>query len=148
MPGNWCQARNDETTSRLPDTYLVSGLRPHAGPAGASRRREIDPSDAASPQPRNSRVEPSDEKTNHAPNSFLLTTGQRPGMAVPSRRHSYADFDQLSRAATPHTITGPKLPYGAPFGPVMYPSLAIFKMRNSSVRRPRYPFLMASSVHS
>src|ERR1700747_2216097 len=62
--------------------------------------------------------------------------------------HSYADFDQLRRAATPHTITGPKLPYGAPFGPVMYPSLAIFRMRNSSVRRPRYPFLMASSVHS
>src|SRR4029077_12048849 len=24
--------------------------------------------------------------------------------------HSYADFDQLRRAATPHTITGPKLP--------------------------------------
>jgi hypothetical protein len=54
----------------------------------------------------------------------------------PPTRH-FADFVQLSRAATPHTITGPKLPYGAPPGPVMYPSLANFKMRNSSVRRPR-----------
>src|SRR5438552_2039555 len=44
---------------------------------------------------------------------------------------------QLRRAATPHTITGPALPNGAPLGPVMYPSLASFKMRNSSVRRPR-----------
>jgi len=44
---------------------------------------------------------------------------------------------QFSRAATPQTMTGPALPNGAPFGPVMYPSLASFKMRNSSVRRPR-----------
>src|ERR1700746_57188 len=109
MPGNWCRARNDETTSRLPDTYLVSDLRPHAGPAAASRRCEIDPSDAASPQPRSSRVEPSDEKTNHAPNSCLQQAG---GMEWQSQAaaHSYADFDQLRRAATPQTITGPKLP--------------------------------------
>ena len=53
------------------------------------------------------------------------------------RKAQLEGFIQLSRAATPHTITGPKLPYGAPFGPVMYPSLANFKMRNSSVRRPR-----------
>ncbi len=51
-------------------------------------------------------------------------------------KEALADL-QLSRAATPHTITGPKLPYGAPPGPVMYPSLANFKIRNSSVRRPR-----------
>jgi hypothetical protein len=49
----------------------------------------------------------------------------------------FAGFVQLSRAATPHTITGPALPNGAPLGPVMNPSLASFKMRNSSVRRPR-----------
>ena len=48
-----------------------------------------------------------------------------------------ADLVQLSRAATPHTRTGPALPNGAPFGPVISPSLANFKMRNSSVRRPR-----------
>ncbi len=55
---------------------------------------------------------------------------------APKTRHS-VDLVQLSRAATPHTITGPALPNGAPFGPVMNPSLASFKMRNSSVRRPR-----------
>jgi hypothetical protein len=47
------------------------------------------------------------------------------------------DSVQLSRAATPHMTTKPALPYGAPPGPVMYPSLASFKMRNSSFTRPR-----------
>jgi hypothetical protein len=47
------------------------------------------------------------------------------------------DFVQLRRAATPHMTTKPELPYGAPPGPVMYPSLASFKMRNSSFTRPR-----------
>src|SRR6266853_288887 len=56
--------------------------------------------------------------------------------ASPPPRHA-TDFNQLSRAATPHTMTGPALPNGAPLGPVMYPSLASFKMRNSSVSRPR-----------
>ena len=31
----------------------------------------------------------------------------------------FAELVQLSRAATPHTMTGPALPNGAPFGPVM-----------------------------
>src|SRR5260370_20955618 len=46
-----------------------------------------------------------------------------------------AEVDQLRRAATPHTITGPKLPQRAPFGPVMYTSPANFKMLNSSRSR-------------
>src|SRR5258707_15457223 len=70
--------------------------------------------------------------------TFRRTKGAsaRNGSPKPPR-HAFADFAQLSRAATPQTITGPKLPYGAPPGPVMYPSLANFKMRNSSVLRPR-----------
>ena len=31
----------------------------------------------------------------------------------------FVELVQLSRAATPHTMTGPALPNGAPFGPVM-----------------------------
>jgi hypothetical protein len=73
------------------------------------------------------------------------------GAAATSERRTTRRSDvlaQLSRAATPHTITGPALPNGAPLGPVMYPSLASFRIRNSSVSRPRYPFSMDSSVHS
>src|SRR5579859_257224 len=110
MPGSSYPSRNDEMTSMLPGTYLVSGLQPHAGPAGASRQCDIDPLAAASPQPRSSRFEPSDEKTNHAPNSFCLQRGSGLEWQSQAAAHSYAHFDQLRRAATPHTITGPKLP--------------------------------------
>jgi hypothetical protein len=46
-------------------------------------------------------------------------------------------FHQLSRAATPHTMTKPALPNGPPFRPVMYPSRANVKMRNSSFTSAR-----------
>src|SRR5712692_7665950 len=71
------------------------------------------------------------------PRPFLRKAEQADGIRRSAAvKEALADL-QLSRAATPHTITGPKLPYGAPPGPVMYPSLANFKIRNSSVRRPR-----------
>ena len=53
------------------------------------------------------------------------------------RPRACCDLVQFSRAATPHMTTKPALPYGAPPGPVMNPSRAIFKMRNSSFKRPR-----------
>ena len=34
-------------------------------------------------------------------------------------KHSRRPLLQFNRAATPHTITGPALPNGAPLGPVM-----------------------------
>jgi hypothetical protein len=32
------------------------------------------------------------------------------GSPKPPQRHAFADFNQFNRAATPQTITGPKLP--------------------------------------
>src|SRR6266478_1790165 len=138
-PGSSCPVRNDETTSTPPDMCPESGPQPHAGHAGGTRQYGRDPSGAAWPRPRSFRVEPSHEKTKNAPTNFFRRMEGSGGLRWQSQAAAprVAEFDQLRRAATPHTITGPKLPYGAPPGPVMYPSLANFKIRNSSVRRPR-----------
>src|SRR5258708_35447061 len=78
MRGSSYPARNDETISTPPNKFLGSGLQLHAGPAGGTRRCDTDPSDAASLQPRNFRVESSHEKTNHAPNWLFARISRRP----------------------------------------------------------------------
>src|SRR5260370_34545074 len=62
MRGSSYPARNDETISTPPNKFLGLGLQLHVGPAGGTRRCDADPSDAASLQPRNFRVESSTKK--------------------------------------------------------------------------------------
>src|SRR6266568_2371264 len=117
MPGSSYPSRNDEMTSMLPNRYLGSGPQPHAGPAGAATPCDRDQQDAASPHPRSFQFEPSDEKTTHAPQKAFAYKGGGGEWQSPAPPGHATDFNQLSRAATPHTMTGPALPNGAPLGP-------------------------------
>src|SRR5258708_21333759 len=115
-----------------------AGPQPHAGYAGGTRRYDIVPLGAAQPRPRSFRVEPSHEKTKNAPTNFFRRMEGSGGLRRQSQAAGPPDagFDQLKSAATPPTITRPKLPYGAPPGPGVFPALANFKIPNSSVSRP------------
>src|SRR5882762_2635367 len=95
-----------------PDMCPGSSPQPHSGHAEATRRYGRDPSGAAGPQPRSFRLEPLDEKTHLAPTNVFRRTEGSGGLEWQSQAAAsrVAEFDQLRRAATPHTITGPKLP--------------------------------------
>src|SRR5712672_2424803 len=85
-----------------------AGPQPHAGHAGGTRRYDIVPLGAAWPRPRSFRVEPSHEKTKNAPTNFFRRMEGSGGLRSRSQAAAppVAEFDQLRRAATPHTITG------------------------------------------
>ncbi len=86
--------------------------QPHSGHAEETRRYGRDPSGAAGPQPRSFRLERLDEKTNCAPTNVFRRMEGSGGLELQSQAAAprVAEFNQLRRAATPHTITGPKLP--------------------------------------
>src|SRR5258707_7739038 len=99
-----------------PDMCPGSSPQPHSGHAEATRRYGRDPSGAAGPQPRSFRLERLDEKANPAPTNVFRRMEGSGGLGWQSQTAAPrgAEFHQLKRAGTPHTITGPKPPERAP----------------------------------